>query len=330
LRILHAFRKQNLYSGVERRFLLKPEQDQPFKDPGLSWSQLRAFEACARLSSFNAAAAELNLTASAIRYQAGLLEGRIGVKLLDRQGGRLSLTSAGTAFARQISRPMRELVRACADAGSSAATAPITLTAPPLFARQFLFDRRFLRWCDDNQVRLDVTDAKRDLLTTDQIVAVRLDAEEDADLAATPILGVELVLAAAPSVAALARPSDPAWWAEQILLCPSVSDNAWPWAWRVLKLPAPKTTRPLRFSSYAAALEAACAGHGVLLAPLPFSEREFVAGRLSRLSDVRLSSRIGYSLVMRRELALLPRGRSLQRRVLSAVAKSGAPQTPWP
>jgi LysR family transcriptional regulator, glycine cleavage system transcriptional activator len=302
---------------------LKPEQQQhPLsKDPGLSWSQLRAFEACARLSSFNAAAAELNLTASAIRYQAGLLEGRIGVKLLERQGGRLSLTSAGAAFAQQIARPMRDLVRACAEAGATAAMAPITLTAPPLFARQFLFDRRFLKWCEDNRVRLDVTDVKRDLLTTDQIVAVRLDAQEDTHLAATPILDVELVLAAAPSVAALARPSDPAWWAEQILISPSVSDNAWPWAWRELKLPSPETTRPLRFSSYAAALEAACAGHGVLLAPLPFSEREFAAGRLLPLSDVRLSSRIGYSLLMRRELALLPRGRSLQRRVLSAVTK---------
>jgi LysR family transcriptional regulator, glycine cleavage system transcriptional activator len=300
---------------------LKSVQQQLSKDPGLTWSQLRAFEACARLSSFNAAAAELNLTASAIRYQAGLLEGRIGVKLLERQGGRLSLTSAGTAFARQIARPMRDLMRACAEASRTAAIAPMTLTAPPLFARQFLFDRRFLKWCNDNQVRLDVTDAKRDLLTTDQIAAVRLRAEEDADLVATPIIGVVLVLAAAPSVAALARPSDPAWWAEQILLCPSVSDHAWPLAWRALKLPAPKTTRPLHFSSYAAALEAACAGHGILLAPLPFSEREFVAGRLLRLSDVRLSSRIGYSFVMRRELALMPRGRSLQRRVLAAVAK---------
>jgi LysR family transcriptional regulator, glycine cleavage system transcriptional activator len=302
--------------------LLKPEPQPPLsKDPGLSWSQLRAFEACARLSSFNAAAAELNLTASAIRYQAGLLEGRIGVKLLERQGGRLSLTSAGTVFARQISRPMRDLIRACTEAGTTAAMAPITLTAPPLFARQFLFERRFLKWCEDNRVRLDVTDAKRDLLTTDQIVAVRLGADEDTDLMATPILEVELVVAAAPSVAALARPSDPAWWAEQILISPSVSDRAWPRAWRELKLPAPKTTRPLNFSSYAAALEAACAGHGIMLAPLPFSEREFAAGRLSRLSDVRLSSPIGFSLVMKRELALMPRGRSLQRRVLSAVRK---------
>jgi LysR family transcriptional regulator, glycine cleavage system transcriptional activator len=301
---------------------LKPEpQPSLSKDPGLSWSQLRAFEACARLSSFNAAAAELNLTASAIRYQAGLLEGRIGVKLLERQGGRLSLTSAGTAFARQISRPMRDLIRACTEAGTTAAMAPITLTAPPLFARQFLFERRFLKWCEDNRVRLDVTDAKRDLLTTDHIVAVRLGAQEDPDLMATPILEVELVVAAAPSVAAQACPSDPAWWAEQILISPGVSDRAWPRAWRELKLPAPKTTRPLHFSSYAAALEAACAGHGVLLAPLPFSEREFAAGRLLRLSDIRLSSPIGYSLVMKRELALMSRGRSLQRRVLSSVRK---------
>src|SRR6266481_1100680 len=125
LRILHAFRKQNLYSGAERRSSLKPEQDhQPFKDPGLSWSQLRAFEACARLSSFNAAAAELNLTASAIRYQAGLLEGRLGVKLFERQGGQLSLTTTGTNFARQISRPMRDLTRACAEARRMGATAP--------------------------------------------------------------------------------------------------------------------------------------------------------------------------------------------------------------
>ena len=301
---------------------MKPEpQPQPSKDPGLSWSQLRAFEACARLSSFNAAAAELNLTASAVRYQIGLLEGRIGITLLERQGGRLALTPGGAVFARQISRPMRDLIRACTEASATAATASMTLTAPPLFARQFLFDRRFLKWCDDNQVRLDVTDVKRDLLTTDQIAAVRLGAEQDADLVATPILGVELVLAAAPSIAAQARPSDPAWWAEQILLSPSISNTVWPRAWRALKLPPPRTAPPLLFSSYAAALEAACAGHGIVLAPLPFSEHEFAARRLLRLSNVRLSSPIGYSLVMRRELALMPRGRSLQRRVFSAVRK---------
>ena len=222
-------------------------------DPGLSWSQLRAFQTCARLSSFNAAAAELNLTASAVRHQVGLLEARLGVKLFERQGGRLSLTSIGVSFERQISRPMRDLVSACATASRMAAAAPIILTAPPLFARQFLFDDRFLKWCDGNQVKLDITDAKRDLFGTDQIVAVRLGTEADPDLVSTPVFDVQLVLAAAPTIAARARPTDRSWWLEQTLLSPGVSDIAWPQVWRALKVHAPETTHPLHFSSYAAA-----------------------------------------------------------------------------
>ena len=57
---------------------------------------------------------------------------------------------------------MRDLVSACKTASRMAAAAPIILTAPPLFSRQFLFDDRFLKWCDGNQVELDITDAKRD------------------------------------------------------------------------------------------------------------------------------------------------------------------------
>src|SRR5260370_39887498 len=72
-------------------------------DPGLSWSQLRAFQTCARLSTFNAAATELNLTASPVRHQVGLLAARLGFTLFERQGGQLSLTSTVVSFYRQIS-----------------------------------------------------------------------------------------------------------------------------------------------------------------------------------------------------------------------------------
>ncbi len=170
-----------------------------------------------------------------------------------------------------------------------------------------------------DQINLDVSDAKRDLFGTSQIVAVRLGTEPDPDLVSTPVLDVQLVLAAAPDIAARARPTDGSWWLEQTLLSPGVSDIVWPQIWRALKVRAPEITRPLHFSSYAAALEAACAGHGVLLAPLPFSEREFASGRLSRLSNIRLPSRIGYSLLMRRELANTSRGRALRRRIIAAI-----------
>ena len=299
---------------------MKPEAPRErWTDPGLSWSQLRAFQSCARLSSFGAAAVELNLTASAVRHQVGLLEARLGVKLFERQGGRLCLTSIGMSFERQTSRPMRDLVSACATASRMAATAPVILTAPPLFARQFLFTDRFLKWCHGNQITLDITDTKRDLFGIDQIVAVRLGTESNLDLVSTPVFETQLILAAAPGIAARARPTDPTWWLGQTLLSPGVSDAVWPRVWRALKVCAPEAVHPLYFSSYAAALEAACAGHGVLLAPLPFSERELATGRLLRLSNVCLSGGAGYSLLMRRELSNTSRGRALRRQIIAEI-----------
>jgi LysR family glycine cleavage system transcriptional activator len=290
-------------------------------DPGLSWSQLRAFEACARLTSFNAAAAQLNLGAAAIRHQIGLLEGRLGVRRFERQAGRLALTAAGATLERQIARPMRELVSACAIVRNAALEAPITLTVPPLFARQFLFGDRFLEWCDDNAVRLDVTDAKRDLFAIDPVIAVRLGAEPDPALTLMPVLSVRLVLAAKPSVVAKSRPRDAAWWETQNLLSPNVSERLWDQVWPMLGVGRPAAIRRRRFSSYAAALDAACAGHGVMLAALPFAETEFQAGRLARLSNIQLSSPIGYSIVMRSELARTRRGRLLRQRLLKEVAR---------
>src|SRR5260370_24792165 len=105
-----------------------------------------------------------------------------------------------------------------------AVASQIILAAPPLFARQFLFDDRFLKWCDANQINLDVTDAKRDLFGTSQIVAVRLGTEPDPDLVSTPVLDVQLVLAAAPDIAAPARPTHASWWRAPTLLNPRCSD----------------------------------------------------------------------------------------------------------
>jgi LysR family glycine cleavage system transcriptional activator len=295
--------------------------EHPLKDPGLSWSQLRAFEASARLLSFNAAAASLNLTPAAVRYQVGLLEARLGVRLCERRGGQLALTRTGAAFRGRIARPMQELARACADASQSALASPLLLTAPPMFARQFLFGERFLKWCDANLVKLEVTDSMRDLTGPDQIVAVRLGAERAPDLSLTPVQAVKLTLAAAPAIAAAARIADAAWWSEQNLLTPSVSEVGWERAWRALGLTGKVTPRHRRFSSYATALEATCSGQGILLAALPFAEKEFGTGRLARLSRIQFASPVGFSIAMRMEIATSRRGRALRQRLISEIRK---------
>jgi DNA-binding transcriptional LysR family regulator len=150
-------------------------------------------------------------------------------------------------------------------------------------------------------------------------VAIRLGAEPDPAMSLTPVLAVKLVLAAAPSIAAEARVSEVAWWSKQNLLTPSVSESAWERAWLALGLRKGVTSRHRRFSSYAAALEAACAGQGILLAALPFAETEFRAGRLVRLSNIRISSPVGYAVVMNSEVSASRRGRSLRQRILNEI-----------
>ncbi|MCG8670808.1 MAG: LysR substrate-binding domain-containing protein [Pseudomonadales bacterium] len=59
---------------------------------------LTAFEAAARLSSFKAAAGELNITASAVSQQIKSLEEYLGLSLFERGARGISLSNKGTAF----------------------------------------------------------------------------------------------------------------------------------------------------------------------------------------------------------------------------------------
>ena len=64
-----------------------------------SLAALRAFEATARLSSFSAAARELNVTHAAIAQHVRGLEAEFGCELVFRQGAGMALTDAGRALA---------------------------------------------------------------------------------------------------------------------------------------------------------------------------------------------------------------------------------------
>ncbi len=63
---------------------------------------LRAFEACARLGSTVAAAAELGVTHGAVSKQVALLERHLGVLLFDRGGARLAPTPLGLDYAAKL------------------------------------------------------------------------------------------------------------------------------------------------------------------------------------------------------------------------------------
>ena len=66
-------------------------------------SCLLAFEAAARRLSFSAAAAELNLTPSAVSHQIAKLEELLDVRLFERAARSISLTDAGREYMSRVS-----------------------------------------------------------------------------------------------------------------------------------------------------------------------------------------------------------------------------------
>jgi len=102
---------------------------------------LRAFEAAARLLSFTAAAAELNITQSAISQQIRLLEQELGAKLFDRRTRRLVLTRSGVRFAAATKRAITLVAEAAHEIGHARRVSELAIAAIPSFASRWLVPR---------------------------------------------------------------------------------------------------------------------------------------------------------------------------------------------
>ena len=77
-----------------------------------SLNGLRAFEAAARLLSFTQAAAELNVTQTAVSHQIRRLEDQLGIKLFIRQNRALALTHEAESYLPSVRAAFEDLRRA--------------------------------------------------------------------------------------------------------------------------------------------------------------------------------------------------------------------------
>lgn len=102
---------------------------------------LRAFEAAARLLSFTAAAAELNITQSAVSQQIRLLEQELGAKLFDRRTRRLVLTRSGIRFAAATKRAITLVAEAAHEIGHARRISELAIATIPSFASRWLVPR---------------------------------------------------------------------------------------------------------------------------------------------------------------------------------------------
>ena len=102
---------------------------------------LRAFEASARLGSFERAADELSIGASAVAKRIASVEGLLGTALFQRQIKPLQLTPSGREYLEQVRGALQLLTAMPLHRRSAQRRERLRVQAPPTFARQILVPR---------------------------------------------------------------------------------------------------------------------------------------------------------------------------------------------
>jgi LysR family transcriptional regulator, glycine cleavage system transcriptional activator len=268
-------------------------------------SALRAFEAAARHMSFSKAAEELFVTPAAISHQIHALEEDLGVRLFQRLNRSIELTASARVLLPGLSEAFAAIRASVKRLHAHTDTGSLTVTASPSFAAKWLVLRlhRFQARCPEIDVRISATDEVVDLTKDDFDVAIRYGTGNypglEVELLFTnevfPACGPQLLTAGPP----LRRPDDLRHHAlihdlavERDPLVPTWT--MWLKAAGVKDVPA---TGGLSFNNISLALDAAIAGHGVVLAYSTIAAADLAAGRLVRLFSLALPDQFAYYIV---------------------------------
>ena len=268
-------------------------------------SALRAFEAAARHMSFSQAADELHVTPAAISHQIHALEHDLGVKLFHRMNRSIELTVSARVLLPGLSEAFAGIQSSVRRLRAHNDTGTLTVTASPSFAAKWLVLRlhRFQEQCFEVDVRISATDNVVDLTKGDFDIAIRYGAGHYPGLEVELLLKNEVFPACSPQLLAkspaLSTPDD-------LPLHDLIHDQAierdplvptWPmWlkAAGVKNIPA---ATGLSFNNMHLALDAAIAGHGVVLAQSTIAAADLAAGRLVRLFSLALPDQFAYYIL---------------------------------
>jgi DNA-binding transcriptional LysR family regulator len=165
---------------------------------------LRAFHLIARHGSFTRAAAELEVTASALSQTMRQLEQRLGVRLLQRTTRKVGLTEAGELFLQRIT-PALAAIDGALDELRQHGDRPagtLRVTVPEIVLEWLIapMQAAFLRRWPDITLDIDVTGGLVDLVAGGYDCGVRLGERLARDMVAVPLGGkVRSVVAATPA-----------------------------------------------------------------------------------------------------------------------------------
>jgi LysR family transcriptional regulator, glycine cleavage system transcriptional activator len=268
-------------------------------------SALRAFEAAARHMSFSKAAEELYVTPAAISHQIHTLEQDLGIKLFHRMNRSIELTASGRVLLPGLSEAFAGIQSSVRRLRAHNDTGTLTVTASPSVAAKWLVLRlhRFQEQCAEVDVRISATDEVVDLTKGDFDIGIRYGTGNYPGLDVELLFTNEVFPACSPQ---LLTSGPPLRTPDDLPLHNLIHDLAvdrdplaptWPmWlkAAGVKNIPA---ATGITYNNMHLALDAAIAGHGVVLAYSTIAAADLAAGRLVRLFSLALPDQFAYYIV---------------------------------
>ncbi|MGO8915056.1 MAG: transcriptional regulator GcvA [Stellaceae bacterium] len=290
-----------------------------------SLNGLRAFEAAARHLSFTRAAAELNVTQTAISHQIRRLEEQLGVRLFLRQSRALLLTREAQEYLPAVRTAFEDLRLATERLQRPEKAQALTVSTMASLAAKWLLPRLagFQEAHPGIEVRISTSSHLVDFRREEVDVAIRYGRGRWPGLEARWLMAEDIFPVCSPALLAgdkpLKRPQD---LAHHTLIHASISREDWQLWLTAAGLPTALAARPgLSFDLSLMALQAAIDGLGVALGRTPFVEADIAAGRLVVPFDVKLPAEAGFYVVAPEETADTPKIALFRDWLIATVAK---------
>lgn len=263
---------------------------------------LRGFEATARHLSFTRAAAELGVTPAAVSHHVRELERLLQVTLLKRSSRSVRLTPEGEVLQAGVAEGLEAIKRAVHRI-SGEAKRRLVVSVSPTFAAKWLMPRltRFLKAHPEADVRLEVATRLVDFSREDADMGLRYGHGRYEGLTVERLFQETIFPVCSPALLEgphpLRRPEDLAHhtllhvdWQAQGAVWPD-----WDMWLRAAGVTGLDTSRGLRLSVTALALQAAMDGQGVALGESTLVADDLAAGRLVRPFRTSLRGPAGFT-----------------------------------
>jgi DNA-binding transcriptional LysR family regulator len=248
---------------------------------------IQAFEASARLGSFDRASEELCISASAVGKRVAALEVLIGVSLFARGARGLSLSAAGKEYLGQVRTALGLLSEVSLHKRDAQRTERLRVCAPPTFSRQILVPHLpdFSAAHPEVELELLLTIPFLDMNPPDTDLQIRFGNGVYPDLTAEQLIDEPVFPVCAPGYlakfAGLRQPRD----LERAALLRSPLEPWKPW-FEAAGLAWAEPSRGTRFVDLGMLHESAVNAQGVALARASLTHAWLDSGMLVRLFEV--------------------------------------------